>query len=215
MTQIKICGLFRNEDIDFAREANPDYAGFILNFPKSRRNLSPERAARLRALLPGTIRAVGVFVDRPISEVVQAARLIRLDVIQLHGREENAYIRELREKTRLPIWKAFRVSAKEDLAAPLESAADEILLDSGQGTGQAFDWQLLAGFSRPFILAGGLTPELIPEAVRRLRPKIVDLSSGVETEGIKDRVKMIAAVQAVHNTAEETPNRESQRNTDE
>ena len=215
MTQIKICGLFRNEDIDFAREANPDCAGFILNFPKSRRNLSPERAARLRALLPGTIRAVGVFVDRPISEVIQAARLIRLDVIQLHGREENAYIRELRENIPLPIWKAFRVSAKEDLAAPLESAADEILLDSGQGTGQAFDWQLLAGFSRPFILAGGLTPELIPEAVRRLRPKIVDLSSGVETEGIKDRVKMIAAVQAVHNTAEETPNRESQRNTDE
>ncbi|MBQ3388126.1 MAG: phosphoribosylanthranilate isomerase [Thermoguttaceae bacterium] len=215
MTQIKICGLFRDEDIGFARDANPDYAGFILNFPKSRRNLSPERAARFRARLPEAIRAVGVFVGRPVDEIVQAARLIRLDVIQLHGSEGNAYIRELREKTSLPIWKAFRVSAEEDLAAPLESAADAILLDSGQGTGQTFDWSLLAGFPRPFILAGGLTPDLIPEAVRRLHPQMIDLSSGVETGGVKDRTKMIAAVQAAHSAIEEAPNRESQRNTDE
>ena len=215
MTPIKICGLFRDEDIGFAQEAKPDYAGFILNFPKSRRNLSPERAALLRARLPEAVRAVGVFVDRPAGEILEAARLIGLDVIQLHGSEGNAYIRELREKTSLPVWKAFRISGRDDLAAPLESEADEILLDSGQGTGRAFDWGLLAGFPRPFILAGGLTPELIPEAVRRLHPKMVDLSSGVETGGVKDRAKMIAAVQAAHSTIEETPNRGNKGNTDE
>lgn len=215
MTPIKICGLFRDEDIGYAREANPDYAGFILNFPKSRRNLSPERAALLRARLPEPVRAVGVFVDRPIDEILEAARRIRLDVIQLHGSEGNAYIRDLRQRTPLPIWKAFRISGKADLAAPLESEADEILLDSGQGTGRAFDWSLLAGFPRPFILAGGLTPELICEALRRLHPKMIDLSSGVETGGVKDRAKMIAAVRAAHGAAEETPHRESQRNTDE
>lgn len=196
MTRIKICGLFREQDIAFARDAAPDYVGFILNFPPSHRNLSPERAAELRAGLPPGIRAVGVFVDRPLDEVAAAAARIRLDAVQLHGREDDAYIDALRAAAALPVWKAFRVRSKEDLAAAADSAADEILLDNGYGTGEAFDWRLAGGFRRPFILAGGLTPETIPGAVAALRPKTIDISSGVETERIKDRNKMIAAVRA-------------------
>lgn len=196
MTRIKICGLFREQDIAFARDAAPDYVGFILNFPASHRNLSPERAAELRAGLPPGIRTVGVFVDRPLDEVAAAAARIRLDAVQLHGREDDAYIDALRAAAALPVWKAFRVRSEEDLAAAADSAADEILLDNGYGTGEAFDWRLADGFRRPFILAGGLTPEMIPGAVAALRPKTIDISSGVETERIKDRNKMIAAVRA-------------------
>ena len=201
MTRIKICGLFREQDIAFARDAAPDYVGFILNFPPSHRNLSPERAAELRAGLPPGIRAVGVFVDRPLDEVAAAAARIRLDAIQLHGREDDAYIGALRAAAALPVWKAFRVRSKEDLVAAADSAADEILLDNGYGTGEAFDWRLAGGFRRPFILAGGLTPETIPGAVAALRPKTIDISSGVETERIKDRNKMIAAVRAVRHAS--------------
>ena len=196
MTQIKICGLFREQDIASARDAAPDYIGFVLNFPPSHRSLSPEQAALLRAGLPPEIRAVGVFVDRPLDEVAAAAARIRLDAVQLHGREDNAYIDALRGMTALPVWKAFRVRSKEDLAAAADSAADEVLLDNGYGTGEVFDWSLAGGFGRPFILAGGLTPDIIPDAVRALRPKMVDISSGVETGRVKDREKMIAAVRA-------------------
>ena len=196
MTQIKICGLFRDCDIDYVNEGKPDYIGFILNFPKSHRNITPERAARLRqALLPG-IRAAGVFVDQPLGMVLSAAETAGLDVIQLHGHEDNDFILKLREKTDLPVWKAFRVRSAADLAGAAESAADMVLLDNGYGTGTAFDWSYAASFTRPFILAGGLTPENIPEAVRTLRPKMLDISSGVETAKVKDREKILAAVRA-------------------
>ena len=196
MTKIKICGLFRDCDIDYVNEAGPDYAGFILLFPKSHRNLCPERAAELRRRLSPGIRAVGVFVDQAVETVANAAEEIGLDVIQLHGNEDDDYIRELREKTGLEIWKAFRVRSVEDLAAAEKSTADEILLDNGYGTGAAFDWALAADFSRPFLLAGGLTPANIQEAVRSMRPKLVDISSGVETEKKKDREIIAAAVRA-------------------
>jgi phosphoribosylanthranilate isomerase len=196
MTQIKICGLTREADIDYVNEARPDYIGFILNFPKSRRNLSPEQAAALKSRLSPEIRAVGVFVDRPAEEIIRAAETVGLDVIQLHGHEDDAYIAALRERTNLPVWKAFRVRSAADLSAAERSSADEILLDNGYGTGEAFDWSLAGGFNRPFLLAGGLTPERIPQAIRALHPKLVDISSGVETDGDKDRDKILAAVRA-------------------
>lgn len=202
MTQIKICGLSRECDIGFVNEAGPDYIGFIVNFPKSRRSVTPERAAELKSGLAAGIRAVGVFVDQPVEYVLRAAALIGLDVIQLHGHEDDAYIAALREETALPIWKAFRIRSDADLSAAEKSAADEILLDNGYGTGAVFDWSLAAGFSRPFLLAGGLTPENIPEAVRLMRPKLVDISSGVETDGLKDREKILAAVRAAHHGTE-------------
>ena len=129
MTAIKICGLGRECDIDFVNEAKPDCIGFILNVPKSRRNVYVERAAELRSrLLPG-IRAVGVFVDQPVETVREAAERIPLDVIQLHGREDDRYIAELKNRTDRPVWKAFQIKGPDDLEAAQRCTADEILLD--------------------------------------------------------------------------------------
>lgn len=197
MSGIKICGLFRECDIDYVNEASPDYIGFIINFPKSHRSISAERASELRKRLLPQIRSVGVFVDQPEETVLAAAEITGLDVIQLHGHEDDRYIKSLRDETGLPVWKAFKVRSAADLYAAQASAADEILLDNGYGTGAAFDWSLLAGFARPFILAGGLAPDMIKEAVRLLAPKLVDISSGVETEKVKDKEKILAAVRAV------------------
>lgn len=196
MTKIKICGLSRKEDIDFVNEAKPDYIGFILHFPKSLRNVSEEQASLLKASLSPDIQTVGVFVDQPLEIVERASQTIGLDVIQLHGEEDESYICDLRERTGLPIWKAFRIRSAEDLQKAERSIADEILLDSGYGSGEVFDWNQAASFKRPIILAGGLTPENIPEAISALAPKVVDVSSGVEKDGKKDRNKIMAAVRA-------------------
>ena len=196
-TGIKICGLSRTCDIDHVNEAMPDYAGFILHFPKSHRNVTAQQARELIQRLKPGIRAVGVFVDQSLETVCGTAKTAGLDIIQLHGREDNAFILDVRERTGLPVWKAFRVAAA--------CAADMVLLDNGYGTGEAFDWSIVSGtqalLQREFILAGGLTPDTIPEAVRALRPAAVDLSSGVETDKLKDRGKIIAAVRAVRNCA--------------
>ena len=198
MTKIKICGLSREQDVDAVNAAGADYAGFILLFPRSHRNIGEERAAFLRErLLPG-IRPVCVFVDQPPETVARAAERIRPDVIQLHGEEDDAYIRLIRKRTGAEIWKAFRVRSDADLAAAEKSCADLILLDNGYGTGRTFDWRKVRGLSRPFALAGGLTPENIPDAVELLAPEILDLSSGVETERVKDPDRILAAVRAAH-----------------
>ena len=196
MTKIKICGLFRDQDIDYVNEAKPDYAGFILHFQKSHRNLDLDRAVMLRKGLLPLIRLVCVFVNQPLETVVHTAEVLQADVIQLHGHENDDYIKELRERTGKELWKAFRIRCKEDLAAASLSKADMVLLDNGYGTGQAFDWSLLESFDRPFILAGGLNPENIPDAINLMKPVAVDLSSGVETGKEKDRDKIMAAVRA-------------------
>ena len=202
-TGIKICGLSRTCDIDHVNEAMPDYAGFILHFPKSHRNVTAQQARELIQRLKPGIRAVGVFVDQSLETVCGTAKTAGLDIIQLHGREDNAFILNVRERTGLPVWKAFRVRKAEDIGEAAACAADMVLLDNGYGTGEAFDWSIVSGtqalLQREFILAGGLTPDTIPEAVRALRPAAVDLSSGVETDKLKDRGKIIAAVRAVRN----------------
>ncbi len=198
MSEIKICGLSRDCDIDYVNEAGPEYAGFIINFPKSHRSVTPGRAGELRSRLRPGIRAVGVFVDAEISEVVLAAREIPLDVVQLHGSEDDDYIRALREETGIPVWKAFRIRGRQDLAEAERSAADKVLLDNGTGTGQAFDWSCLEDMQRPFILAGGLTPERIQGAAAIPGVQVLDISSGVETDRVKDREKIMRAVSAAH-----------------
>ena len=118
-------------------------------------------------------------------------------VAQLHGHEDDAYIAALRALAPgKALWKAFKVRSEADLAAAAASTADQILLDNGYGTGQAFDWSLAGGVRRPFLLAGGLTPENIPDAAARLHPMGLDISSGVETGRQKDRAKILAAVAA-------------------
>jgi phosphoribosylanthranilate isomerase len=197
VTRIKICGLSRPEDVEAVNEAKPDFCGFVINFPKSRRNVSPEQAARLRELLDGDIIPVGVFVDAAPELVADLQNKGAIAVAQLHGREDEAYLSRLRELTGgKPVWKAFRVRAAADTEAARRSTADRVLLDNGAGTGAAFDWTLVRDMGRPWILAGGLTPENLPEAVRTLRPWCADLSSGVETDGRKDRAKILAAVEA-------------------
>ena len=197
MTRIKICGLTRPEDVRYVNTAKPDWCGFILNFPSSRRNVTPEQARALRAGLDPDIRPVGVFVDRPAEEVAALLNSGVISVAQLHGREDDAYISVLR--TLAPgcvVWRAFQLRSQADLAAADASGADLVLLDNGRGTGQTFDWSLAGSVHRPFLLAGGLTPESIPRAVAALRPYGLDLSSGVETDGVKDPAKIQAAVAA-------------------
>ena len=197
MSKIKLCGMFREEDIAFVNEAKPDYCGFIINFPKSHRNLTPEKVRELRAGLREDIIPVGVFVDQPVGVIAPLLLDGTIRVAQLHGHEDDAYIAGLRRLApEAVIWKAFKIRSQADLAAARASTADRVLLDNGYGTGQPFDWQLVRDIGRPFLLAGGLTPENIPDAIRQLRPWGVDLSSGVETDRLKDREKMIAAVRA-------------------
>ena len=153
---------------------------------------------RLRERLSDGILPVGVFVDQPPEYVAELQNAGTIAVAQLHGQEDEAYVTRLRALTGgKPVWKAFRIRTPEDMAAARASTADRILLDNGTGTGAAFDWTLIQNIRRPWILAGGLTPERLPEAIRALRPWCVDLSSGVETDGKKDREKILAAVSAV------------------
>ncbi len=204
MTMIKICGLFRECDIDYVNEAKPDYIGFIIDFPKSHRSVTPQQAAQLRKKLDPAVKAAGVFVGRPTEEIRAAAAEIGLDAIQLHGSETDEDIALVKAKTGLPVWKAFKVRTAEDLKRAAASRADRILLDNGYGTGNVFDWSLAAGFARPFILAGGLTPDNIQQAIRQLCPEMADISSGVETDRKKDRLKILAAVSAVRQMKEGT-----------
>ena len=204
MTRIKICGLSRPEDIDCANRLVPDYIGFV--FAESRRRVTPEQARRLRARLRDGIAAVGVFVDAPPETVAALLEEGVIDLAQLHGAEDEAYLARLRSLTAKPLIRAFSVRSPADLAEALRSSADHILLDHGAGgTGEAFDWSLLRGFDRPFFLAGGLTPETAGAAAETLRPFAVDVSSGVETGGVKDFTKMRRLIAAVR---DKTMNRE-------
>lgn len=186
---VKTCGLSRPEDIAAANELRPDYVGFVF-WPKSRRHVSPETAAELRAQLDDRIPAVGVFVDAPLEDVAALLRCGTIQVAQLHGHEDETYLAALREQASAPVWKAFKVRTKEDVAKAEASSADLILLDNGYGTGETFDWSLLDGVHRPWVLAGGLSTDNVAEALDVLKPDGVDVSSGIETDGQKDPQKM-------------------------
>ena len=203
MTKIKICGLSRPEDAEAVNAARPDYCGFVVNFPKSPRNVSPERLRVLRERLDGGIVPVGVFVDEPPESVAALQNGGAIAVAQLHGRESEEYIFHLRELTHgKPVWKAYKVRTAADVEAARRSSADMVLLDNGAGTGAAFDWTLIQDIGRLWILAGGLTPESLPDAIARLRPWGVDISGGVETDGKKDRAKILASVEAARKAGE-------------
>lgn len=196
MTTIKICGLRHLKDIDMVNQARPDYAGFIIDFPKSLRNVTTGELAAFKARLHPKILAVGVFVDAPVDRMASLVKDGLIDVIQLHGHEDNGTIAALRRQVTCPVIKAFKLSRPGEIPTIEKSLADLVLLDSGAGSGKTFDWSLTAKITRPFMLAGGLTPDNIGRAVAQVHPRGVDLSSGVETGGVKDSAKVMAAVAA-------------------
>lgn len=197
--KIKLCGMFRECDIDYANEARPDYIGFVLEFPKSHRSIDRETALRLKERLSPEIKAVGVFVNLPETACAEYAKCGIIDMIQLHGNEDAEYIRRLRQLTDAPVIKAVKVRSADDIAETQTLGADFLLLDNGTGTGRSFDHSLIdrAEIHQPFFLAGGLTPENLRQAALEIKPYCVDLSSGIETDRVKDREKMLAAVRAV------------------
>ena len=196
MTKIKLCGLSRACDIEEANRLQPDYIGFVFA-KKSRRCVTAEQAGELKKQLRPEIRAVGVFVNEAPEAVAALLNRGVIDLAQLHGSEDAEYIRRLRDLTESPLIQAFRIRSKEELSRAEASAADEILLDAGAGTGTVFDWSLLRNMERRYFLAGGLNPENVREAIRDLHPYGVDVSSGIETDALKDRTKMAAFVSAV------------------
>jgi Phosphoribosylanthranilate isomerase len=197
MTKIKICGLSRLEDIAAVNAARPDYIGFV--FATSRRQVDMATARVLKqALDPGTA-AVGVFVNHPVAEIIALAEQGIIDIIQLHGDEDEATVLLLQAQTGLPVIRAFRISSPADIR---DTVADYRIFDTYDpsqygGSGAAFNWDLLVGTSGDFFLAGGLNRSNIAAAINQVNPYCVDLSSGVETDGIKDRDKIIEIVEMI------------------
>lgn len=196
MTKVKFCGLRRLEDIAAANRLQPDYIGFVFA-AASRRCISLDTAAALRAQLAPGITAVGVFVDAAPSDVAALLQRGVIDMAQLHGHEDAAYIARLRALSPRPIIQAFRIRTESDVQRANASCADWVLLDAGAGQGERFDWQLLSGVTRPYFLAGGLSPDNIAAAIAQWHPWAVDVSSGIESDGLKDERKMIRFMEQI------------------
>ena len=196
LTKVKICGLTRLCDVDAMNIAKPDYAGFI--FAHSRRKVTPSQAMELRSKLVNSITPVGVFVDETIESILPLVQNDVVKMVQLHGMESEEYIAKLRKLTAVPIIKAISVLQAGDVQKWESTAADYLLLDSkGGGTGQAFDWSLIGTTAKPYFLAGGLDLSNIADAINQTTPFAVDVSSGVETDGLKDPVKIKEFVRRV------------------
>jgi phosphoribosylanthranilate isomerase len=204
MTKIKFCGLCRREDIFYVNRLLPDYAGFV--FAPSRRRVNMDTALRLRDLLDSRVCGVGVFTQEKFGFIAKLYYYGVIDFVQLHGDEDADYIAHLREYVDCPLIKARAVGpGRPPAAAP----ADFLLLDTYReeergGTGRVFDWNLARDVRQPFFLAGGLTPDNVAAAVNCLRPYAVDLSSGIETGGVKDEAKMAAVIAAVRGPGVQT-----------
>lgn len=196
MTKIKICGLKRDCDIDFVNEALPDYAGFV--FAKSKRQVTKEQAKRLKERLDLRITAVGVFVDAPVEFVAELANENIIDMIQLHGNEDEEYVIKLRQLTKAPVIKAFKAGTKTEEEMK-QYPSDYDLIDSGKGSGKTFDWNLVPKTTKPWFLAGGISEDNVEEAIHCLHPYGVDFSSSVETDGYKDRDKILRIVRRIRN----------------
>lgn len=204
MTKIKICGLTRECDIEAVNEVNPDYVGFV--FAESKRRITPQAAFRLRERLNGKVQAVGVFVDESIEQIADICSNGIIDLIQLHGHENQIYIERLQEKLGKPVIKAVRVRSKENIEAAETLNCNYLLLDAysakgAGGTGETFDWNVIDRVRKPFFLAGGLNRANILQAIKRVNPFGVDISSGVESSsGFKDREKIIEIVNLINGT---------------
>lgn len=202
-TKVKICGLKRVQDIEIVNKFCPDYVGFV--FAPSKRQISIESAKQLKALLHPFIKTVGVYVNEHIEKILQCERQGIIDIIQLHGDEDLVYIKELKKSSHLPIIKAFRIKNIESLQVQQDlienPILDGVLLDayspsSYGGLGESFDWNLLEQIHRPYFLAGGIGIENIEEALGH-EPYAIDVSSKVETDGVKDAEKIRKLIETV------------------
>jgi phosphoribosylanthranilate isomerase len=192
--KIKICGIFRDEDVDYINEAMPDYTGFV--FATSKRKVSPVQAERMRRRLAEGVTPVGVFVNAPVEDIIALYRNGVISIAQLHGNEDETYIKRLREAsakggTQVPVIKVIR---SEELVRGtlLTTDADYYLFDSGAGSGLSFDWNVLTALkvAKPWFLAGGINSDNIEQAMS-FNPYCIDISGGAETNGIKDREKVV------------------------
>ncbi|KJR48473.1 Phosphoribosylanthranilate isomerase [Desulfosporosinus sp. I2] len=190
----------------------PDFIGFV--FAKSRRQVSGGWAEAMRPRLRSEITPVGVFVNQPLAKVARLLNDNIIEMAQLHGAENENYIQQLKTLTNKPIIKAVRVLSQQDIESAQHTAADFLLLDNGTGgTGESFDWSLVSKEKKrqqqqqqkqkqkqkPFFLAGGLTADNLEQAIAATSPYAVDLSSGVETDGMKDRDKILEIVRRMRN----------------
>ena len=199
MVKIKICGLRRLEDIDIVNKYAPDYIGFV--FADSKRKVSHNLAKKLKNNLNSNIISVGVFVDAAIEEIAELFREGVIDAAQLHGHETEEYIMSLKEKTNneLKIIKAIEMSEGADLSEYDNSKADYLLLDSGKGSGKTFDWNLInKKLNKKFFLAGGINSDNVAEAIRKINPYAVDLSSSLEINDYKDETKVKEMMEAIN-----------------
>lgn len=207
--QVKICGLRTAEDVAAAVSAGARYLGFNF-FPKSPRSVDAETARALAVDVPAGVAKVALLVNPTDAELDRLIETVPLDMLQLHGSETPERVAEIRGRYGLPVMKVLGVASAEDLDAidSYSSVADQLLLDAKPpkdavlpgGNGLAFDWKLLAGrkyWTRPWMLAGGLTPDNVAEAIARTGAKQVDVASGVESApGVKDAGKMAAFIRA-------------------
>ncbi|MDF2484512.1 MAG: N-(5-phosphoribosyl)anthranilate isomerase [Herbinix sp.] len=199
MTKIKICGFSRDRDIEIVNELLPDYIGFV--FAESKRQISDETAAKLKARLHSAIQVAGVFVNEDRKRIIKLCEQNVIDIVQLHGDEDEEYIIELKKSIFNPIIKAVRVKGRE---SPLEAdtmKCDYILLDTYKqaqygGSGERFDWSMIPSLTKPIFLAGGIQVGNVLEAIKQVSPYCIDVSSAVETQGVKDggKIKEIIAM---------------------
>ena len=208
--KVKMCGISKVETIPAVVEAKPDYMGIV--FAPSKRQVTVEQAKTLVEALHKQckeqnnmvfIKTVGVFVNETIENLVAIANEANLDVVQLHGDEDEAFIQSLKERTNVEVWKAIQIRSAADAEAWIDSSADMLLFDAYHkdergGTGDVFDWSCLDTFERPFMLAGGIDSTNVARAIRTVRPYGIDISSGIETNGVKDDEKITAFTKIVN-----------------
>lgn len=200
MTKIKICGLSRPIDIDMVNDAQPDHIGFV--FAKSKRQVSEEKAYELKQRLHSRIPAVGVFVNEDAEKIIGICQAGIIDIVQLHGDEDEAYLLELKRRISNPIIMAIRVRTVEDIIKADSMPSDYLLLDAYQedeygGSGITFDWSIIKGLTKPFFLAGGINGGNVARAIALTKPYGIDVSSGVETDGYKDKNKITELIEKV------------------
>ena len=214
--KVKMCGISKVETIPAVVEAKPDYMGLV--FAPSKRQVTVDQAKILVEELNrgyakkygsdtehdknDTIKTVGVFVNETIDNLVTIANEANLDAVQLHGDEDEAFIQSLKERTNVEVWKAIQIRTATDTEKWIDSSADMLLFDAYHkdergGTGEVFDWSSLDAFERPFMLAGGIDSTNVARAIRTVRPYGIDISSGIETNGVKDDEKITAFIKIV------------------